>query len=140
MSRESSASLSVANVAGLPERPPAPEFLSAPEADVWRDTVATKPADWFLRDSQPILAQYCKAVVLHRELSAKLDRIDIQAVEPKDLEKLVAMVCKVAALASNLATKMRLTQQSRYTPDRAATANKRNLPARPWETGKSDAR
>lgn len=140
MSRDSAAALAVASVAGLPEKPEPPNYLSALEADIWRDTVATKPADWFMRDSQPILAQYCKAVVLHRDLSAKLERIDIESAEPKDLEKLVSMVCKVAALASNLATKLRLTQQSRYTPQAAATANKRVQNARPWETAKSDAR
>lgn len=138
MSRESISSLSVANVAALPERPDPPVYLSDLEAEVWRDTVATKPADWFMRDSQPVLTAYCKAVVLHRSLSAKLDALDIVLTEPKDLEKLVSMVCKVAALASNLATKLRLTQQSRYTPQAAATANKRNGgPVKPWESGRA---
>lgn len=137
MSRESAASLSIANVASLPERPAAPDFLSEPESCVWQETVATKPAEWFQRDSHPMLAQYCKAVVLHRSLSEKLDRIDIAEAEPKDLEKLVSMVCKVSSLSAALATKMRLSQQSRYTPDKAATANRKNGgPVKPWETAK----
>jgi len=140
MSRESIASLSAANVVGLPERPEPPSFLSEPESAIWRDVVATKPADWFLRDSQPILAQYCKAIVLHRSLSANLDKIDVSIAEPKEIEKLVSMVCKVSTLASNLATKLRLTQQSRYTPQSASTAAKKNGPVKPWETAKSDPR
>jgi hypothetical protein len=134
MSRESLASLSTATVSGLPERPEPPEYLSERESALWREVVATKPADWFLRDSQPILAQYCKNVILHRDISERLDKIDIQTADPKELEKIIGMACKVSALCVSLAVKMRLTQQSRYTSDRAATQQKKHsAPSKPWE-------
>lgn len=131
--RPSAASLAVASVGALPERPDPPSHLTDDEAAVWRDVVATKPADWFMRDSQPVLCAYCQAVVMHRVLSKQW--YDTKNVPDKDL---VGMVSKTANLIAQLATKLRLTQQSRYTTGSAATANKRGGgPLRPWETGKA---
>lgn len=135
--RESAASLTTAAVSALPERPEPPEYLTPEQAVVWRDVVATKPADWFMRDSHPVLASYCKAAVLSRDLAARLESVDIATAEVKDFKLLVELSCKTAKLAADLATKLRLTQQSRYTPQAAATANKKASGARPWETGKT---
>jgi hypothetical protein len=52
----------------------------------------------------------------------------------KDLQ---GMVTKTAGSVAALATKLRLTQQSRYTPQAASTASKKSGPHRPWETSKA---
>jgi hypothetical protein len=92
-----------------------------------------------MRDSQPVLASYCKQVVLSRALARRLDSMDVQTADQRELKVAIDMVCKTQKLAADLATKLRLTQQSRYTP---ATAARKNTAAgaRPWESGKSDAR
>ena len=41
---------------------------------------------------------------------------------------------KEAKRATSIATKLRLTQQSRYTPQAAATADRKVSGARPWQT------
>lgn len=133
--RPSAASLAVAPVSALPERPEPPSHLTEDEARVWRDVVATKPADWFARDVQPVLEAYCQAVVMMRYLhsrwhSEKLDEV-------KAIKTLAGLVKDTSNLVAQLATKLRLTNQSRYTPQAAATAAKRSSGLRPWETGRT---
>ena len=123
-------------VISLPDRPEPPQNFTEDEALLWRDVVATKPADWFMRDSQPMLAAYCQAVVMHRELMRRWHALDVAA-EIKDVRDLVTLINKTASSASSLATKLRLTQQSRYTPQAASTASKKASPLRPWETART---
>ena len=133
-------------VVALPERPEPLPHLTEDEAAIWREVVVTKPADWFMRDSQPLLAAYCQAVVMHRDL-AGLWHLAIASSKSADvaerlsgmasLKDLNGMVAKSANLAAALATKLRLTQQSRYTPQAANTASKKSGPLRPWETAKT---
>jgi phage terminase small subunit len=123
-------------VVALPERPEAPQYLTADEAALWREVVATKPADWFGRDTQPILAAYCQAVAMHRALVKRWHEMDVAA-PVKDIRDLVGLINKTSGSVSALATKLRLTQQSRYTPQAASTASKKSGPIRPWETSKA---
>jgi hypothetical protein len=134
-------------VVALPERPEAPSHLVEDEAQLWREVVATKPADWFARDSQPLLAAYCQAVVMHRTLMLMWHGTIDALKNPDDAKKQVSalmsvkdlqgMVTKTAGSVAALATKLRLTQQSRYTPQAASTASKKSGPLRPWETSKA---
>jgi phage terminase small subunit len=133
-------------VVALPERPEAPSHLTDDEAQLWREVVATKPADWFGRDSQPLLAAYCQAVVMHRQLSAmwhaaiersKGDELNERLAALASIKDLNGMLTKTAGSVAALATKLRLTQQSRYTPQAANTASKKAAPLRPWETAKA---
>ena len=115
---------STAQVVGLPERPDPLPSMTEDEAAVWREVVATKPAEWFMRDTQPVLAAYCQAVVMHRQLMDRWHRLD-GAEEVREIKTLVDIINKTANLAAQLATKLRLTQQSRYTPQSANTASKK---------------
>jgi hypothetical protein len=131
--RESAASLSVAPVTGLPERPEPLPHLTEEEAAEWRAIVSTKPADWFMRDSQPVLAAYCQAICMNRDLVEMWNNEKGKLESAILLKDLISSVTKTSNLVAQLATKLRLTQQSRYTAQSAATANKRAANARPWE-------
>ena len=133
--RISAASLSVLAVG--PARllaPPAgmPEIQAA----VWAATVASKPADWFGPDSIPILTAYVKAVDTHRIVCAEMDEFDPEWLKTDDglrrYDKLTQIQDRAAKQLTTLATKMRLTQQSRYVPHAAARADARVSAARPW--------
>jgi len=106
-----------------------PDYLTKEQCDLWREVVASKPPDWFRNDSAPVLETYVRAVSHYRLISKRLDNA------PKDpdvLSKLISCVSQQARLVAQLAQKMRLTQQSRYTP---ATAGRRDrdMPAsQPW--------
>ena len=124
----------------LGSRPEPPEKLSDLERAVWRRIVATKPADWFTADSQPLLVEYCRACVFSDQLAESLAESAVAISDPawlkaRDLQE------RNARLLTTLAMKMRLTQQSRWTKQTAFTANKNTAKeeSKPWEFGKSDA-
>ena len=129
MSRESLASLEVATIS-IPQRPEPPNELTSKQKDIWREITATKPPDWFEADTRPILKEYCRAIEFADKIARELDLMEGSVVDAKPLYELQE---KNAKLLTQLATRMRLTPQSRYTPKAAATANKKSGPAnKPW--------
>ena len=130
------ASLSV--ISALPcQRLAPPQRLAEEAGAIWREVVATKPHDWFTADSVDLLEAYCHAVVSHRLISlgvAEFDANKMATPAGVDLyDQLTRMQERQARVMASLATKLRLTQQSRYTPSAAATAAKTVRGARPWE-------
>lgn len=133
MPRKSAAALSV--VRPSPDaRPDEPPDLSAEELALWREVVNSKPADWFGSDSVPVLKEYIRAAMTCDTLAAAVNL----ALESRDLaevvmaDKLLLARDRESRRVANLATKLRLTQQSRYTPQAAATADRKASGARPW--------
>lgn len=134
MGRQSTASLSV--VAGsIDGRPKAPEGLTEFQAKVWDRTVANEAADTFKTAAlQQLLIEYCR----HVEMADWLEKQIQAAREGKcELDELVKLVrtrdCETKALADK-ATKLRLTNQSRYTPGAAGTAAKKGGgELKPWQ-------
>lgn len=118
----------------LPERPEPPDYLSDDEKTLWREVVSVKPVDWFMRDSHPILVAYCQAAIMHRQLIKRWHKADPEAEVDG---KLVKLINDTSNRMSMLAVKLRLTNQSRFTPGAASTASKKAGPIRPWETAKT---
>lgn len=143
MSRRSADSLGVATIS-IPIRAKPPRDLSKRQRKLWKEILNTKPPDWFEADSLPILRAYVVAIEMHDSLTKEIEGIDesLQVLsDPLDRVnllggkmKLLDAQAKQAALMASLAVKMRLTQQSRYTPQAAATANKKTAAGKkPWE-------
>ena len=140
--RKSSASLSVIS-GGIDRRPDAPSDLSADEVVVWERTVANEAADVFTTAAvQQLLKDYCRHVVAAERLSVVIDEAMSEPKEPKeeqqptslrDLDRLLKMRDRETKAIADKATKLRLTNQSRYTPDRAATAAKKATENKPWQ-------
>ena len=131
MSRKSSASLSVVQVSPLRRLAP-PNGLTKEQAALWSDVVESKPADWFGPDNAPLLAEYVRAVTMCDALEAQVQAA-MAGDEVGDVKAYLNMRDKESKRATSIATKLRLTQQSRYTPQAAATATKRAGGARPWQ-------
>jgi hypothetical protein len=110
-----------------------PECLSASEGRIFSDMAAAMPAGWFRADSIPLLIEFSRAVDACNKLAAMRDTPDISM---RDLAALLSAHEKQARLVINLATKMRLTQQSRILPDQAGrdVVNKPVLQP-PWSGG-----
>jgi hypothetical protein len=138
--RKSDAELSV--ITKMPnalQRPSAPEYMTERQKQIWNDVVESEPVEWFQSAAtQGMLHDFC----CHREsveqISEALSAFKAEwlksnegAKRYSDLTKMRASETKAAA---SLATKMRLTNQSRYTPQAAGTAsrNMTKLP-KPWE-------
>lgn len=134
--RKSAASLTVVP-AGLPSRMEPPEYLSETQKAIWRAVVATKPVEWFSADNAPLLVEYVRAVDMGNllELQIAATMAGQGDISMKDLLK---MRDTESRRAMSLATKMRLTQQSRYTEKSAATADRNSgNGGKPWQFGQS---
>ena len=134
--RTSAAALSV--VAGtIDGRPQAPKDLNSDERLVWDRTVANETADTFKTAAlQQLLRDYCRHVVTSERLSVQVDRAT-DAGSNMDIDSLTKLVrlrdCETKASADK-ATKLRLTNQARYTPQAAATAAKKaGGEMKPWQ-------
>jgi hypothetical protein len=136
--RKSAASLSV--VAGsIDGRPQAPDDLTPAQKIVWDRTVANEAADVFKTAAlQQLLKEYCRHVTSAALLTEKIDSFDSQWLDTDEgLDRYTKLVrtrdCETKALADK-ATKLRLTNQARYTPQAAATAAKKvGGEAKPWQ-------
>src|SRR5690554_3100423 len=136
MSRKSVAALSV--VAGsIDGRPRAPDELTEGQREIWDRTVANEAADTFRTAAlQQLLKEYCRHVETAARLSVQVDRAtDIGSnMEMDELDKLLRMRDRETKALADKATKLRLTNQSRYTPGAAATASKKAATERkPWQ-------
>lgn len=137
--RKSAAQL--ATVTAMPLRMlEAPGDLSPEEAAVWSRVAATKPGDWWDAGSMPLLAQYARATV-QAELVAELVRTVGQnmVADPSELgryKELRKLQAALSAEMTSLATKMRLTQQSRYNAKNSDTASRRGGGGgmKPWHS------
>lgn len=136
MSRRSTASLSV--VAGsIDGRPPAPRDLTDGQREIWDSTVANEAAETFKTAAlQQLLKEYCRHVETAARLSAQVDRATDAGsnMEMDELDKLLRMRDRETKALADKATKLRLTNQSRYTPGAAGTAAKKSGAERkPWQ-------
>lgn len=121
-------------------RPPPPEDLTAEQAALWRDIVETEPADVF--DSaarRHLLRLYCEHAVFRASLQSLIDRSPVEALcddaKGRGFEVMLRARDRETKQLVSLATRMRLTNQSRYTPGAAGSAARNDTGAgpRPWE-------
>lgn len=121
-------------------RAPPPEDLTEAQSRLWRDIVETEPQDLF--DSaarRHLLRCYCEHASFRADLQSLLNRVPVEKMLDRDLQAGVEQMLKTRdretkALVS-LATRLRLTNQSRYTPGAAGTAGRNAPPSgpAPWE-------
>lgn len=122
-------------VTTLIERPEAPLELTPEQADVWRQIVDSLPADWFPRETWPLLSQYCRHTIEARRIGQLID----QACALPDLDvaaygELLKLQRQETGALKVLAASMRLAQQSARTDGAAATAKRgARTVKRPWE-------
>jgi hypothetical protein len=132
--RKSAASLSV--VAGtIDGRPKPPSDLTDFQRGVWERTVGSEAADTFRTAAlQQLLAEYCRHVEGAHWAETQLQAARLEGCDLDDMTKLTRLRdCETKALADK-ATKLRLTNQSRYTPQAAGTASKKSsVERKPWQ-------
>ena len=135
--RKSAAEIAVIGRNGVAatHRPePLPE-LTDEQCEVWRWIVAGYAADRFDRGAQPLLANFCRHVVASRRIAQLIEQAE--SAETFDVEAwndLLKAQERQSARMEGLATKLRITPQARYTPQRAATVDGKATAARkPWE-------
>jgi phage terminase small subunit len=96
------------NVSGQPERIRPPVELAAPAREVFVGLVAATKPGHFQEIDIPLLAAYCRAVVMEREASAAISKAPAAA--PPPLLKVHAQAVRALYLLSQ---RLRLSPQSR---------------------------
>lgn len=123
-----------ATVLALPHRPLPPQRLTAEEKEAWLQTTEGLPQDWFRPETLYMLEQYCVAVVRLRDTSAKIRTGKFP--KSTSMSELLNLEIRQTKIMMNLATKMRLTQQSTF--DRKKSKRTKNALVKPWATGEVD--
>jgi hypothetical protein len=141
MAKKPSASLTV-----VPPKPPvdarlvSPESLTGRQKELWEGIISSKPASWFDHSNSPLLVGYVKSRASPEALALRSDAIEATLDQGdgdlKTLNRLHAMIERQARLIQTFATKLRLTQQSRYAPSVASVQAGKASGPRPWDESK----
>ena len=135
--RTSGAALSVVAGTAIDGRPPAPSDLTEFQREVWDRTVANEAADVFRTAAlQQLLKEYVRHVESAHRVTGMIALLEKPgaAVDLDEYEKLLRMRDRETKALADKATKLRLTNQSRYTPQAAGTAAKKAGEAKkPWQ-------
>ena len=122
-------------------RPPPPEHLTPEQAELWVVITNALPAGWFKKEAHALLAVYCQHVSTAQKLGKQIDAFqDPWLNEPEGFDRFSKLLklreTETRAMAA-LATRMRITQQSRYMPTAAARmAEKHRDGWKPWDDPK----
>ena len=136
--RKSAAELSIVALNPI-TRPDPPGDITASQKKIWKSVVDGEPIDFF---QTAALQDMLKNLVRHQDtanrVSGVVEEFDIGWIKSDDGEKKFANLLRLrdreASAASSLATKLRVTNQSRYTPKAAGTAARNETKLKkPWE-------
>jgi hypothetical protein len=131
--RVSAAALTVIGPGGIEpiRRPEAPVELTDEQAEEWRAIVNRMPADWFTRETAPLLVQYCRTIVRARRLAQLLNNTEkSEELDVKEYRDLLRSEAEQSGVLMSLATKMRISQQSTYDKSKKKPAGGTT---RPWD-------
>ncbi len=122
---------------GLTRRPEPPAHLGDAAADIWRATTNSLPAEWFTPGTLPLLEAFCGLSVTQQLIIRNLQRVERSAGDDFDRyewEALLKHLGEISGRVATLATRMRLTPQSRYGARAADTAARASCSAtKLWE-------
>lgn len=119
-------------------RPPPPAELTEAEAAIWRDIVASSPADWFRREAFPILVELCRHAARAAVVDGLLRQFELEWVKTEGgldrLDKLLSMAERESRAILACSRSLRLTPQSQIRASVAGTARKHGPESpRPWD-------
>jgi hypothetical protein len=137
--RKSAAELSIVVPVEFDRKPEPPEELTPTQAEIWRKTVASENPDFFkTAATRGLLVDYCR----HRDAAEGVASI-IDSFQPewlksaegcKRYESLLRIRSMETRGAVSMARALRLTNQSRYVPETAATAGRNKTGSiMPWD-------
>lgn len=122
--------LATQNVTSLPERPRAPEDLTAEQQEIWRETVEAMPPNWFRPETHQSLSHYCVHVAEGRYIAGLIEEMKGNPdLEVEKYDRLCKMQERESRAAELKARSLRLTLQSTYDKSK-----KKGSPGKkPWE-------
>ena len=126
--RKSARSLSTISAGGLEihRRPEPQEHMGEGAAEIWRSITNSLPADWFTPGTLPLLEALCGLTISQRYTIRSLERLEREGsdFDREEWERVLKQLGAISGRIATLATRMRLTPQSRYGARGAATAGR----------------
>jgi phage terminase small subunit len=124
--RKSKAELSTISYDGLEihRRPDPPDHMGDDAAEIWRAITNSLPADWFSPGTLPLLEALCGLTVSQRYTLRAVQGVerDGQDFDGDSWVNLLRQMGEISGRIATLATRLRLTPQSRYGARSADTA------------------
>jgi hypothetical protein len=120
-------------------RPEAPEQLTQRQAELWESIVKDEPAEFFATEAtRQLLMNLCRHLSTSEVLTRLIDNFQEQWLKQRDGGRQFRQYCRTRdeqiKTALLIATKLRITNQSRYTTKTSATASRNTLKgSKPWE-------
>lgn len=137
--RRSAADQAVIIAGTFGKRPDPPGDITERQAEIWRATVASEHAAFFDTAAlRALLTDYCRHREAGEKIASVIDSFKTEWLKNSDGAKRFHDLLRMRELetraAMTLATKLRLTNQSRYTTQAAGTAARNTASgAKPWE-------
>ena len=136
--RKSSKELSTISAGGLEvhRRPEPPEHMGEDAVKVWRAVVNSLPADWFTPGTRPLLEALCGLTISQRLTLRAVQKVerDGEDFDGASWVNLLRQLGEISGRIATLATRLRLTPQSRYGARGADTAARSvGEGPKPWE-------
>jgi len=127
-------SLTVVNGSAISavDRPEPLQELTTEQRIEWILVVNSLPAEWFPGGTHKVLAQYCRHAVASRHVSQMIEKIErADMIDVDEYDRLLKMQERESRILVSLATKMRITQQAAYHPEKTKSAT---VIKPPWES------
>jgi hypothetical protein len=135
MAKKSNAGLSIVPPIKLDSRAAPPKSYTVRQKELWKQIVNSKPVDWFNAANLPLLGGYINSITSYESLSRRVDQLEAgEHMDLVDENRLYFMQERQARLMQSFATKLRLTQQSRYSAAKAAVLTSKPQGSRPWDS------
>ena len=121
------------------KRPDPPDDLTGPQRDIWRRVVDDEPLDHFGTEAtQAMLKDYILQRYEADRITSTINIFPVEGLRTRKgimhYDSLLRARDRCINRASSLATKLRLTNQSRYMPQTAARNSRDTLRgAKPWD-------
>jgi hypothetical protein len=136
--RKSAAELAVVVQGEFGRRPEPPDYLTERQAEIWRETTASEPIDFFATAAlRGLLADYCRHRQAAEDVSAIIDSFKPEWLRNSEGVKRYRDLVHIREIetraAMNMARSLRLTNQSRYMPRGAARAGLNASGPKPWD-------
>ena len=128
--RKSQADLTTVSIAPRLGKPPPPADLTDSQRLEWRAVADAMPADWFGRESLPVLAAFCRHSTRAKFLSQRLDSMGLKDADELEIwNKLAAAAERETRAILACARALRLTNQAKYDAGKAARLTQGQRPA-----------
>jgi phage terminase small subunit len=136
--RRSAAEQATVIIGEFGKRPDPPDYLTERQAEIWRETAASEPIDFFNTAAlRGLLADYCRHRQAVEEISAIIDSFKPEWLKNgegvKRYQALLGIRETETRASMSMARSLRLTNQSRYMPRGAARAGLNASGPKPWD-------